>query len=136
MTDQKPVLLRKSLLKHQEEYRKQILAPIYGTVALVVLGIAAAVGFTFLGSADPSNAADISLIWLALVLIVLGVIVFASLIMSIMGMNKVLDVVEKYGGLAQHYVERVNQSARKINRQVTTPLRKIIGWANRFRGEN
>lgn len=135
MTDEKPVIIRESLRRHRDEVKKEILTPIYGAIVLVIVGTLVAVGLTFFGVGDLSNAADIGIIWLALLLMILGALVFAALVFSIIGMNKLQALVEQYGALAQHYVERSNQSVRNLNKKLTDPLRKIVGWANRFRGE-
>jgi len=135
MTDQKSVAIRESLRRHHDEVKKEILAPIYGTIAFVIVGTLVAVGLTFFGYGNISNAADIGIIWLALLLMILGALVFVALVFSIIGMNKLLTLVEQYGALAQHYVELSNQSVRNLNKKLTDPLRKIVGWANRFRGD-
>jgi len=135
MTDQKPVIVRASLKRHHDEVKKEILAPIYSTIALVVVGMIIAVGLTYFGFGNLSNAADIGIIWLALLLMILGALVFGALVFSILGLNNLLTLVEQYGEKVQRYVERTNQSVRNLNQILTAPLRKIVGWANRFRGE-
>lgn len=126
---------RESQLKHAHEYKTEILAPIYWFIAITIGGTLSVVLYAFLSGGNPSNAADISLIWLTLVLIVVGLIVLAGLVFAIVGMDELDRSVDKYAGYTQIKIEKINQTIRKTNENLTAPLRKIFQFMERFRGE-
>jgi len=133
MNSQQP--MRKSQIKHQEEFKKEILAPIYWFIAICVGGTLAVVLYSYFGSSNLSNAADIGMIWMTLLLIVIGLIVLAALVFAINGMAELDTWVDRYAGIAQTNFEKFNASIRKLNKKLTDPLRRMVEFAERFRGE-
>lgn len=126
---------RTSQIKHQQEFKKEILAPIYWFIGITIGGTLAVVLYSYFGNGDLSNAADISIVWLSLLMMVVGVIVLAALIFAIMGMVELEAWVDRSAGAVQERYEKINIAIRKINKKLSDPLRRLVGLMDRFRGE-
>ena len=122
---------RLSLVRHQDEYMRQILLPILG-VALAFSALIAWLAYAGMGGGgvNLANLSDISLIWLMLPMLLLALIVLALMVASIYGMGVLLGKAPRYTGKAQKFVYKYTDLVRETATRITRPLIKLRAWAD------
>jgi hypothetical protein len=119
---------RESYVKHRREVNRQIIFPM---LAVVLVGIGLAIFSGFAASANNSGVglwADISLIWLIIPMMFLALVIMASLIALVYGLNKLIKVSPHYTEIAQSYALMFNAQVTIWTNKIIQPVLSIKTW--------
>jgi len=135
----KPV---KAQLPRPEHYsykvhRKQVTLQVFLPVILAGLLLIAAVVLislaTFQGGADANRWAAISTIWIAIPMILGGLLCLVLFLGLIYAMARLLDILPKYSGLAQGYAYRIRGNITHAADLAAKPVIDLAGWIERVK---
>jgi len=123
-----------SLRKHRWQVWTQILLPVLLVVAVVIGAIVAASLATFQQGADPGRWLAISTIWLAVPLVLIGLLVVVVLAAGAFLLARVAGVLPKYTFKAQAATRRVESAVKRGGEMIRQPQLAIRSLADRVRG--
>ena len=123
-----------SYLKHRQQVVWQIILPIV-LGALVLIGAAILLGMSAMqGQADLARMAAISVIWLIVPLMVLGVIVFIVLAVMAYLINRGAELIPNYTGRLQDFAYRLEGAVRRFTRAAVRPVTFLDDLTSRLKG--
>ncbi len=110
---------------HKHQVFWQILLPV---LLAVLLGLVAG-GLTIMAGLEAASRtrlwADISIIWLVIQLLILGVIFLAVLVVVIVGLVKLLQITPRFTSRGQELAGRVEAGTKKIAGGAVSPFIRI-----------
>jgi hypothetical protein len=123
-----------SFRRHRRQVWTQILLPVLLVVAVVIAAIVAASLATFQRGGDPERWVAISTIWLAIPLLLGGLLVIAVLAAGAFLLARVAGVLPEYTFKVQAVTRRVESAVRRGGEMIRQPQLAIRSLANRVRG--
>jgi hypothetical protein len=120
-----------SYRRHRRQVWTQILLPVLVVVALVIAGIVAASLATFQRGGDPGRWVAVSTIWLAIPLLLAGLIAVAVLAAGAFLLGRVTGILPEYSLKAQTAGRRVESVVKRGGEMVRQPQLAIRSLANR-----
>jgi hypothetical protein len=123
-----------SFRRHRRQVWTQILLPVLLIVALVIAATVAASLATFQQGHDPSRWVAISTIWLAIPLLLAGLLVMVVLAAGAFLLARAAGVLPEYTFKAQMVTRQVESAVRRGGEMIRQPQLAIRSLANRVRG--
>jgi hypothetical protein len=117
-----------SYLKHRKQVMQKIILPVVLS-ALVLVGIVVWVSYaTFYQGGDVGRWAAISTIWVIIPMLLGGLVVLAILLGLIYGMNRLLNALPYYTGIAQDYIFIARGYIIRGADMLVKPIVALDGW--------
>jgi ABC-type dipeptide/oligopeptide/nickel transport system permease component len=123
-----------SYRRHRRQVWTQILLPILVVVAVVIAAIVLASLATFRNGTDPGRWVAISTIWLAIPLLLAGLLVIVVLAASAFMLAWVAGILPEYSFRAQTATRRVESAVKRGGEMIRQPGLALRSAANRIRG--
>lgn len=109
--EKSPGAERSTIRTHKRQFIVQILVPFLLLAGLIIAGAAAAL---VAGTTRTATLTDISVIWLLLPALVIGVAILAVTITFIYGMAELLKILPRYSGKTQDFFTLVSSGTHRL----------------------
>jgi len=123
-----------SLQRHRRELWTQILLPILVASFLLLGTVAVASVSAFRGTGDVARWAAISTIWLAIPSMVMALLLFATVVVMIYLVWRVVRLIPPYSWRAQRLLKRVEATTKRGAEMVRRPASAVRAFATFVRG--
>jgi hypothetical protein len=125
-----------SYRRHRRQVWTQILLPILVAAAVIIAAIVAASLVTFRDGGDPGRWVAISTIWLAIPLLLAGVLVVVVLAAAAFLLARVAGILPQYSFKAQTATRRIESAVKRGGEMIRRPQLAMRSLANRVRGHS
>lgn len=135
MSDQQGSKTRQSLVRHQQQFASQILAPVLISLTLVLIILVFLVLNTGTAPAINEKWAQISTVFLSLPVIIFLILALAIAILLTWLIHKLRNAIPPYSGAAIRAIDRVNQVTNQVTEKGLSPLiqsKAFLAGAKRF----
>jgi hypothetical protein len=122
-----------SYRRHRRQIWTQILLPVLLAVALVIAAIVAASLATFQRGGDPGRWVAVSTIWLAIPLLLAGLMAMVVLAAGAFLLGRVTGILPEYSLKAQTAAQRVESSVKRGGEMIRQPQLAIRSLVNGVR---
>jgi hypothetical protein len=122
-----------SYRRHRRQVWTQILLPVLLVVALIIAAVVAASLATFQRGDDPGRWVAISTIWLAIPLLLAGLLVIVVLAAGAFLLARAAGILPQYSFQAQTAIRRVESAVKRGGEMIRQPRLAIRSLANRVR---
>ncbi len=116
--------------RHRHETQRQIYLPLAIFLVLVFIGVIAIIIYGLGVGANLRRWADVSLIWVLLPFMFIGVLVMIASIGVLAGVTHVLGILPGYGNIAQAYFRQIEDKVASVTDGIVEPLLRVrSSWA-------
>jgi len=123
-----------SYRRHRRQVWTQILLPVLLTVAIIIAAIVAASLATFQQDSDPGRWVAVSTIWIAIPLLLAGVLVIVVLAAGALLLARVTGILPEYSYKAQTVTQQVESAVKRGGDMIRRPQLAMRSLARGIRG--
>lgn len=116
--------------QHRRETQRHIYIPLIAALVVIFAGVIAIIIYGLRHGSTLHRWASVSLIWVLIPFMFIGVLIMISAIGVMFGVTRVLEVLPGYGDIAQGYVHQATTSVNQVADGMVEPVLRVrSSWA-------
>jgi FtsH-binding integral membrane protein len=116
--------------EHKREVSQQIYLPVIIGLLIILAGVIAIIIYGVQAGSNLRRWADVSLIWVIIPAMFIGVVMMVVVIGALYGITRVLGILPGYSKIVQGYFQQADIKVAQVTNGIVEPILKVrSSWA-------